>query len=89
MCWLVLLHAPIRSGWRLADDLPLKRFLKEAVIPYEADEAEVSRLILDNHDPSAFASISHLTVGDFRNWLLSDECTGEELTRKRNRRKFF
>ena len=58
-------------------DLPLKAFLNEAVIPYESDE--VSRLILDNHDASAFALVSHLTVGDFRNWLLSDECTEENL----------
>ncbi len=51
-------------------DIPLKHFLNEAVIPYEADE--VTRLIVDTHDAAAFAPVSHLTVGDFRNWLLSD-----------------
>lgn len=51
-------------------DLPLKTFLREAVVPYEADE--VTRLILDTHDAAAFAPVSHMTVGDFRNWLLSD-----------------
>jgi ethanolamine ammonia-lyase large subunit len=51
-------------------DVPLKRFLEELLIPYEQDE--VSRLIIDDHNTLAFASISHLTVGDFRNWLLSD-----------------
>jgi ethanolamine ammonia-lyase large subunit len=51
-------------------DLPLRTFLSEALIPYEEDE--VSRLIVDNHDPAAFAPVAHLTVGDFRNWLLSD-----------------
>lgn len=51
-------------------DLPLPVFLSEAVIPYEADE--VTRLITDRHDGVAFAEISHLTVGDFRNWLLAD-----------------
>src|SRR5262245_39603105 len=50
-------------------DVPLKRFLTEAVIPYEQDD--VTRLILDSHDAAAFAPISHLTVGDFRDWLLS------------------
>ena len=52
-------------------DLPLKTFLNEALIPYEDDE--VTRLIIDSHDAVAFAAISHLTVGDFRNWLLGDD----------------
>jgi ethanolamine ammonia-lyase large subunit len=50
-------------------ELPLRRFLEEPVIPGELDE--VTRLILDGHDAEAFAAVSHLTVGDFRNWLLS------------------
>lgn len=51
-------------------ELPLRRFLDEAVIPYEDDE--VTRLIVDGHDPAAFAPVAHLTVGDFRDWLLGD-----------------
>ncbi|MEC9345235.1 MAG: ethanolamine ammonia-lyase subunit EutB [Pseudomonadota bacterium] len=51
-------------------DLPLATFLDEHLVPYEADE--VTRLIVDTHDATAFATVSHLTVGDFRNWLLSD-----------------
>ena len=51
-------------------DLPLRTFLNELPVPYEVDE--VSRLIIDRHDAAAFAPIAHLTVGDFRNWLLSD-----------------
>ena len=58
-------------------DLPLTTFLAEALVPYESDE--VTRLILDQHDAAAFAPVSHLTVGDFRNWLLSDQVTGEVL----------
>jgi ethanolamine ammonia-lyase large subunit len=58
-------------------DLPLKRFLDEAVVPYETDE--VTRLILDTHDTAAFAPIAAFTVGDLRNWLLSDEATTERL----------
>ncbi|SHI59156.1 Ethanolamine ammonia-lyase heavy chain [Roseomonas rosea] len=50
-------------------DLPLRAFLSEAVIPPEADE--VTRLILDTHDATAFAPIAHLTVGGLRDWLLS------------------
>jgi ethanolamine ammonia-lyase large subunit len=60
-------------------DLPLKVFLSEAVVPYEDDE--VTRLIIDGHDAEAFAPISHLTVGDFRNWLLSESAGEEALTR--------
>jgi ethanolamine ammonia-lyase large subunit len=78
---------PLRSGDQLAGiaaataaermaaklclaELPLATFLQEALIPYERDE--VTRLIVDTHDAAAFAPIAHLTVGDFRNWLLSD-----------------
>jgi ethanolamine ammonia-lyase large subunit len=51
-------------------ELPLTLFLNELVIPYEQDE--VTRLIIDDHDKAAFTRIAHLTVGDFRNWLLGD-----------------
>ena len=57
---------------RLAE-VPLKTFLSEALIPYEDDE--VTRLIMDDHNEKVFEPISHLSVGDFRNWLLSDETT--------------
>jgi ethanolamine ammonia-lyase large subunit len=58
-------------------DLPLKHFLSEALVPYESDE--VTRLIMDDHDAKAFAPVSHLTVGQFRDWLLSDAATTERL----------
>jgi ethanolamine ammonia-lyase large subunit len=85
---------PPRSGDRLAGisadsaqqmiaarialaDVPLQQFLHEAVIAYEDDE--ITRLIIDSHDASAFAGISSLTVGAFRDWLLSDAATTEVL----------
>ena len=85
---------PPRSGDRLAGiaadsaqqmiaarialaDVPLKQFLQETVIAY--DEDEVTRLIVDSHDESAFAAVSSLTVGSFRDWLLSDAATGDVL----------
>src|ERR1700674_5796112 len=85
---------PPRSGDRLAGiaadsaeqmiaarialaDVSLKQFLHETVIPYEDDE--ITRLIIDTHDASAFAAISSLTVGSFRDWLLSDAASGEVL----------
>ena len=60
-------------------ELPLKALLEEHVVPYEEDE--VTRLIVDSHDAPAFERVSHLTVGDFRNWLLDYATTGDELTR--------
>ncbi|WP_313323627.1 ethanolamine ammonia-lyase subunit EutB [Stutzerimonas nitrititolerans] len=58
-------------------DVPLKQFLSEAVIAYESDE--VTRLIIDSHDAAAFAPVSHLTVGDLRDWLLGDQAGEAEL----------
>lgn len=52
-------------------DVPLKTFLNEAVIPYEKDA--ITRLIIDTHDADNFASIAHFTIGDLRNWLLSED----------------
>src|SRR5713226_8243396 len=58
-------------------DVPLKRFLAEPIIPYETDE--VTRLICDSHDAAAFEPVEHLTVGEFREWLLAEETTGDTL----------
>ncbi len=86
--------SPARSGDRLAGlaaatdaervaarmalaDVPLKRFLVEEIVPAETDE--VSRLIFNSHDAAAFAPIASMTVGDFRDWLLSDAATTEAL----------
>lgn len=62
----------------LLAEVPLKTFLEEQLIPYEKDE--ITRLIVDTHNDIAFRPISHLTVGDFRNWLLSDQATTEMLS---------
>ena len=89
---------PARSGDRLAgviaesaeqravaqlllSEVPLKTFLNEVLVPYEEDE--VTRLIIDEHDVNAFEPISHMTVGDFRNWLLSDKASSEMLSQIR------
>ncbi len=60
-------------------DLPLKSFLAEALIPYESDE--VTRLIFDTHDAAAFAAVASMTVGEFRDWLLSELADGDTLAR--------
>ncbi len=66
----------VAARWALAD-VPLSAFLSEAVVPYEHDE--VTRLILDTHDAAAFARAASLTVGAFRDWLLSEAATPETL----------
>jgi ethanolamine ammonia-lyase large subunit len=58
-------------------DLPLRTFLNDALVPYENDE--VTRLIVDNHDAAAFAPVASLTVGEFRDHLLSEQSTPESL----------
>ena len=52
-------------------EVRLSDFLDEPIIPYETDE--VTRLICDTHDAAAFAPLSSLTVGQFREWLLAYE----------------
>ena len=92
----LLAHAsPLRSGDQLAGvaaqtqeqrvraqqelaDVPLTRFLEESLIPYEQDE--VTRLILDTHDAQAFRPVRHLSVGQFREWLLEYDTDCASLT---------
>ncbi|CCG08831.1 ethanolamine ammonia-lyase subunit EutB [Pararhodospirillum photometricum] len=62
---------------RVLADLPLRIFLDQPLIPYETDE--VTRLILDTHDRAAFAPVASMTVGEFRDWLLSYAATPEAL----------
>lgn len=85
---------PLRSGDQLAGvaaenatervaaqmalaDVSLKQFLTEVLIDYEQDE--ITRLIIDEHRSDLFAPISHFSVGDFRNWLLSEDATTQKL----------
>ncbi len=91
---LLAVATPFRSGDALAGivarsaehrvaaqyalaDVPLNHFLSEQVVLYEIDE--VTRLIVDSHDHAAFAPIASLTVGEFRDWLLSDDATSKRL----------
>jgi ethanolamine ammonia-lyase large subunit len=59
-------------------EVPLRHFLAEPLVPYEADD--VTRLILDTHDGAAFSAVSGHTVGSFRDWLLDYGTTAEALT---------
>ena len=76
----VAAESPVeRTAARMAlAELPLVRFLEEPMIPGEEDE--VTRLILESHDARAFAAVAHLTVGDFRDWLLGEAADEATLT---------
>lgn len=93
---LLAVASPVRSGDQLAGlaaqsdaqrmaaryalaDVPLRSFIQTALVPYEEDE--VTRLIVDTHDHKAFALIAHMTVGEFRDWLLSHEADTAALAR--------
>lgn len=93
---LLALASPLRSGDVLAGvaakseeervlaqyelaEVPLNRFLNELVIPYEDDE--VTRLIIDEHDSEAFSTIKGFTVGEFRDWLLTDTADTKTLSK--------
>jgi ethanolamine ammonia-lyase large subunit len=58
-------------------ELPLDRFLNEALVPYEEDE--VTRLIIDTHNKESFSVISGWTVGQLRDWLLSEEASADRI----------
>ena len=58
-------------------EVPLAQFLQEPLVPYEIDE--VTRLIVDSHDAAAFAAVQSLSVGEFRDWLLSDQAGTDTL----------
>jgi ethanolamine ammonia-lyase large subunit len=66
----------VAAQYALAD-VPLRTFLHEALVPYEQDE--VTRLILDTHDAAAFAPVAHFTVGELRDYLVSDAADGPTL----------
>ncbi len=66
----------VAAQYALAD-VPLRRFLEDLLVPYEDDE--VTRLIIDSHDEQAFSPVASLTVGEFRDWLLSEDATGEKI----------
>ena len=58
-------------------ELSLDRFLNEALIPYEDDE--VTRLIIDTHNKESFSAVSGWTVGQLRDWLLSEDANPDRI----------
>jgi ethanolamine ammonia-lyase large subunit len=62
---------------RALADVSLLELLNNPLIPPETDE--VSRLILEAHDSTAFEPIRHMTVGAFREFILDNETTEADL----------
>jgi ethanolamine ammonia-lyase large subunit len=67
------------AAQRALANLPVRELVENPVVPYEVDE--VTRLIVDRHDCAAFAPVSAMSVGEFRDWLLSDATDTTILTR--------
>ena len=62
---------------RALADRPLIDLLNHPVIPPENDE--VTRLILESHDASAFERIRYMSVGEFREYILDDQTRESDL----------
>ncbi|NBU76418.1 MAG: ethanolamine ammonia-lyase subunit EutB [Planctomycetes bacterium] len=62
-------------------DLQLADFIASPLIDPDTDE--VSRLIHNDHDAIAFASMRSQTVGELREWLLEDTTDGAAISRVR------
>ncbi len=58
-------------------ELSLATLRQHPVVPYELDE--ITRLVEDTLDERAFRAVGHLSVGQFREWLLDSGTTGEHI----------
>jgi len=58
-------------------DLTLDELRNNPVVPYEKDE--VTRVIADALDAAEFDKRRHMSVSEFREWLLNEETTGDDI----------
>ncbi len=58
-------------------ELTLHDLRESPAVPYEVDE--LTRMVEDTLDEQAYRALSHLTVGQFREWLLETKTTGPVL----------
>ena len=58
-------------------DLTIRDLRENPVVAYEHDE--VTRVIDDALDLAAYEKIANLSAGEFREWLLDDATTGEQI----------
>jgi len=57
--------------------LTLAELRQHPVVPYEEDA--ITRLVEDDLDEAAFRAVAHLSVGQFREWLLEAGTTGAQI----------
>ncbi len=62
---------------RVLADVTLAELRQAPSVPYE--ECELSRMVEETLDERAFRKVASLTVGSFREWLLDERTTGEEI----------
>jgi ethanolamine ammonia-lyase large subunit len=60
-------------------DLTLRDLRENPVVAHELDE--VTRVIDDGLDRDAYEAIANKTVGEFREWILDDETSEEQIAR--------
>ncbi|MEN4100693.1 MAG: ethanolamine ammonia-lyase subunit EutB [Anaerolineaceae bacterium] len=63
-------------------EVPLETLRQNPVVPY--DEDEVTRVIDDAVNETIFNEIKGWTVGEFREWILDDNTTGDMIRRVSN-----
>jgi ethanolamine ammonia-lyase large subunit len=63
-------------------EVPLETLRQNPAVPYDQDE--VTRVIDDAVNETIYNEIRHQTVGDFREWLLADTTTGQDIRRVSN-----
>ncbi len=62
---------------RVLAEVTLEQLYNAPSVPYEADE--VTRVIVDGLDASAYAKVKGWTVSRLREWLLDDRTTGDDI----------
>ncbi len=58
-------------------EMPIGDLRRYPSVPYE--ECELSRLFEESLDERAYQKVAGMTVGEFREWILSDKTTGEQI----------
>ncbi len=62
----------------LLADVTLHQLYESPSVPFEQDE--VTRVCVDGLSPNVLQRVKGWTVGEFREWLLDDRTTGEEIS---------
>ncbi len=67
----------LAAAKQVLSEVTLEQLFNAPSVPYEVDE--VTRVVVDGLDPHAYAKVRGWTVSGFREWLLDDRTTGEDI----------